>query len=242
MIVCDTALKRLAIALTALAVLSAPARAQDDDATRAVRIIEGAPGQTPTAPGQSPAAPGPLVAPTPPPPVANLDIRQTVIRAENDAGLTLSILPDIELAAGTKVEVRVATKKQGYLILVDVDPSGKLTQIYPNRHTLERRDNQESLNLIKAGQTVTIPNRDNPYAGFEFIASPPAGIAMLVAILSERPVHLMDLPDVAAPGNGQAAFDQISEGARRLRIAREDGSIAPEGPRLAFDAKLYLVK
>jgi hypothetical protein len=235
MIARDTALKPLAIALAACAMLSTFALAQDDDATRAVRIIEGAP-------GQAPAAPGSLAAPTNPPPVASLDIRHTIIRAENDAGLALSILPDVELAAGTKVTVRVATKTQGYLVLVDVDPAGKLTQIYPNRHTLERRDNQESLNLIKSGQAVTIPNRDNPYAGFEFIASPPAGIAMLVAILSDRPVHLMDLPDVAPPGHGQAAFDQISEVARRLRIAREDGSIAPEGPRWSFDAKLYLVK
>jgi hypothetical protein len=226
-----------AIPLAALVILGGSARAQDDEATRAVRIIEGAPGQAP-----APSAPGTLVAPTSPPPVAAVDIRQTAIRAENDAGLELSILPDVELAAGTKVALRVATKKQGYLILVDVDPAGKLTQIYPNRHMLERRDNQESLNLIKVGQALTIPNRDNPYAGFEFVASPPAGVAMLVAILSDRPVHLLDLPDVAPPGSGQVSFDQLSEVARRLRIAREDGSIAPEGPRWSFDAKLYLVK
>jgi Domain of unknown function (DUF4384) len=228
---------RFVLALAALASLIGPALAQDDEATRAVRIIEGAPGQTP-----APETPGTLVAPTSPPPVATLDIRQIAIRAENDAGLELSILPDVELAAGTKVTVRVATRKQGYLILVDVDPTGKLTQVYPNRHMLERRDNQESLNLIKAGQAIMIPNRDNPYAGFEFVASPPAGIAMLVAILSDRPVHLLDLPDVTPPGSGQASFDQLSEVARRLRIAREDGSIAPDGPRWSFDAKLYLVK
>jgi hypothetical protein len=232
-----TALRLFAIPLTALAIFGGPVLGQDDEATRAVRIIEGAPGQAAT-----PSAPGTLVAPTSPPPVATIDIHQTSIRAENEAGLELSILPDVELVAGTKVALRVATKKQGYLILVDVDPAGKLTQIYPNRHMLERRDNQESLNLIKAGQAVTIPNRDNPYAGFEFVASPPAGVAMLVAILSDRPVHLLDLPDVAPPGSGQVSFDQLSETARRLRIAREDGSIAPEGPRWSFDAKLYLVK
>jgi hypothetical protein len=256
------ALRRVVLAAAAFAILADPALAQGDDASRGVRIIEGAPGQTPAAPSDQgppallqptspqPAAPqsspapdgGSLVAPAPPPPVVNLDIRQIAIRAENDAGLALSILPDVELAVGTKVELRVATKRQGYLILVDVDPTGKLTQIYPNRHMLERRDNQESLNLIKAGQAVTIPNRNNPYAGFEFVAAAPAGVAMLVAILSDRPVHLMDLPDVAPPGNGQAAFDQLFEVARRLRIAREDGSIASEGPHWSFDAKLYLVK
>ena len=222
----------LAIGLVALVMLAPPALAQDDEASRAVRIIEGTPGQQP---------PGSLVAPASPP-VANLDVRQTAIRAENEAGLELSILPDVELSTGAKVTVSVATKRQGYLILVDVDPAGKLTQIFPNRHTLERRDNHESLNLIKPSRTVTIPNRDNPYAGFEFVASPPAGIAMLVAILSDRPVHLLDLPDVAPPGTGQPAFDQLSEFARRLRIAREDGAVPLEGPRWSFDAKLYSVR
>jgi len=229
--------KVLAIALTQLTVLGAPAFSQaqqESDDTRAVRIIEAAPGQAPGAPS--------LVAPTAPPPVSTLDIRQTNIRADNEAGLSLAIEPDVELTVGTKVALRVATRKQGYLILVDVDPAGKVTQVYPNRHMLERRDNPEALNLIKPGQPITIPNRDNPYAGFEFVTAPPAGVAMLIAILSDRPVHMLDLPDVTPPGNGQPTFDQISGLAGRLRIANEDGSIAPQGPRWSFDAKLYRVK
>jgi hypothetical protein len=225
----------VAIMAAVLPLLGGPACAQDADDTRAVRIIEGAPGQPPSG------APA-LAAPTPPPPVAGFDVRQAVIRTENDAGVALSIQPDVELAVGTKVALRVTTRKQGYLILLDVDPAGRLTQIYPNRHTLERRDNQESLNLIKAAQAVVLPDPRNSYAGFEFVAAPPAGIGMLVAIVSDRPVHLMDLPDVAPPGTGQASFDQISEVARRLRIAREDGSIASEGPRWSFDAKFYRIK
>ncbi len=233
-------LHSFALAAMLLALLGGVAFAQapadaEGDGTRAVRIIEGAPGQPPDTPGS-------LAAPTTPPPVTTLDVRAARIRAENEAGLTLSIEPDVELALGAQVFVRVASRKAGYLILVDVDPTGKLTQIYPNRYMLEHRDNAESLNLIKAGQTVTLPNRDNPYAGFEFVTAPPAGIAMLVAILSDRPVHLLDLPDVGPPGNGQRTFDQISEVAQRLRIAHADGSIAPEGPRWSFDAKLYVVK
>jgi hypothetical protein len=218
--------RSFAIGLVGLAVLTLPALAQDD--TRAVRIIEGTPAQP--------------VTPALPPPMGNVDIRQTAIRADNPAGLELAILPDLELTAGAKVTLRVTTKKQGYLILVDVDPSGKLTQIYPNRHTLERRDNPEMLNLIKPGQPVTIPNPSNPYAGFEFVASPPAGVAMLVAILSDKPVHIMDLPDISPPQTGQVAFDQLLEVARRLRIAREDGNAALEEPTWSFDAKLYVVK
>ena len=206
---------------------------QPDDNSRAVRIIEptGQPGQ--------PAAPAPAIST---PPMGAIDIRQTSIRVQNPAGVELAILPDIELTAGTRVSLRIATKQQGYLIVVDIDPTGKLTQIYPNRHSLETRESRETLNLIKPGQPITIPNQHNPFAGFEFVASPPAGIAMLVAILSDRPVHLIDLPDVAPPQSGQAAFDQLMEVARQLRIAREEGAGGLVEAKWSFDAKLYAVK
>jgi hypothetical protein len=204
------------------------AQAQSEDASRGVRIIEGAPGQ--------PASPTPLNAA----PMGTLDVRQTSIKSENSAGLDLAILPDVELATGTTVTFRVATKKQGYLILVDIDPTGKLSQIYPNRHVLQTLETRETLNLMKPGQAIMIPNRDNPFAGFEFVAAPPAGIAMMVAILSDRPVHLIDLSDVAPPGMGQAAFDQLFEVAKRLRIAREDGAL--HEPKWSFAAKLYVIK
>jgi hypothetical protein len=214
---------RFSIACVALLLGMVAAHAQGGDNSRAVKVIDG--------------SEAPLVAA---PPTA-IDVRNMTIRSENSAGLDLAILPGAELETGAKVTLRVATKKQGYLILVDVDPSGKLTQIYPNRHSLQTKAAAESLNLMKPGQSVTIPDLNNPFAGFEFIASPPAGIAMVVAILSDRPVHLVDLPDVAPPQTGQAAFDQLFEVARQLRIVREDERAFQE-PKWSFDAKLYLVR
>jgi hypothetical protein len=212
----------------------AQGQVQADDNTRAVKIIDGTAGQ--------PAAPA-LAAPAlAAPPMGSVDIRRVSIKAENSAGLDLAILPDVELATGAKVTLRIATKKQGYLILVDIDPAGKLTQIYPNRHSLQTREAREALNLIKPGQAITIPNQSNPFAGFEFVASPPAGVAMLVAILSDRPVHLLDLPDVAPPQTGQTAFDQMADVTRQLRIAREDDPGTLQEPKWSFDAKLYVVK
>src|SRR3954470_3256018 len=95
--------RSFAIGLVGWAVLTLPGLAQDD--TRAVRIIEGTPAQP--------------VTPAFPPPMGNVDIRQTAIRADNPAGLELTILPDLELTAGAKVTLHVTTKKEGYLILVD---------------------------------------------------------------------------------------------------------------------------
>ena len=206
--------------------MAAFAHAQGDDTARAVKIIDGASAQA-----AAPAIPAPTES----------SIRQISIRSENAAGLELVILPGVELVTGSKVTLRIATKKQGYLILVDVDPAGKLTQIYPNRHSLQTRESSEQLNLIKPGQAITIPRQNDPFAGFEFVASPPAGVAMIVAILSDRPVHLIDLPDIAPPQIGQGAFDQLFEVARQLRIARADDGTLQE-PRWSFDAKLYIVR
>jgi hypothetical protein len=221
----------IVIPALAAALATLPAQAQGDgaDNSRAVRIIETPPGQ--------PAAPV-LGAP----PMGDVDIRRSSINVPNPAGVELAILPDVELSPGARASLRIVTRQQGYLIVVDIDPTGKLTQIYPNRHSLQVRESRETLNLIKPGQPITIPNRDNPFAGFEFVVSPPSGVAMLVAILSDHPVHLVDLPDVAPPQSGQAAFDQLMEVARQLRIAREDGAGGLAEAKWSFDAKLYLVK
>ena len=218
------------VAAAAVFAMVALAHAQDDGSSRAVTIIDGT-----TGPAAAPTA-------TTPPPAGPADIRRVAIKSENSAGLDLTIQPGVELATGSRVTFRIATRKQGYLILVDVDPAGKLTQSYPNRHSLQMRESRESLNLLKPGQAVTIPNAGDPFAGFEFVASPPTGIAMIVAILSDRPVHLIDLPDVAPPQTGQAAFDQLFEVARQLRIVREDAPGTLQEPKWSFDAKLYVVR
>jgi hypothetical protein len=232
----------VAAGLLGIAVLAhAQSQPQSDDSTRsedntrAVRIIDGTAADSATS--TQPAAPAVTA-----PPMGNIDIRQVSIKCDNAAGLDLAILPDVELATGSRVTLRIATKKQGYLVLVDIDPAGKLTQIYPNRHSLQTQEARETLNLIKPGHAVTIPNRDNPFAGFEFVAAPPTGVAMIVAILSDRPVHLVDLPDVAPPRTGQVAFDQLADVTRQLRIAREDHPGTLQEPKWSFDAKLYVVK
>jgi hypothetical protein len=178
-------------------------------------------------------------------PPANLSTLQASLTAKNPSGVSLDILPNAELKVGEKIVLRVATKKQGYLVLVDVDAAGKLTQIYPNRRSLMlAQDNQETANLIKPGERVTIPQRGNPYAGFEFIASPPAGVAMIIAILSDRPVQMLDLPDIPPSLVGQsAAVSYLTNWTRNLRIARAGGGPDHlEQANWSFAAKLYAIR
>jgi hypothetical protein len=243
--------------------LATSASAQtDDDNTRAVRIIEDAPAKPPPAlvvphapppaapPSQAtlspalPPPPGPVqAAPAPMLPPDFAAVREA-LKARNSAGVAVDILPGTELQVGEKLALRVATKKQGYLVLVDVDAAGKLTQIYPNRRSLMlAADGQESVNLVKPGRPITIPDIANPSAGFELVAAPPTGVAMVVAILSDRPVQMLDLPDVPADLVGQGgAIGYLTNWTTSLRIARSDGSGRLEQATWSFDAKLYVIR
>src|SRR5215211_7948269 len=51
---------------------------------------------------------------------------------KNDARVTLDILPSAEVELGTKLSFVVASKRSGYVVLVDVDPTGRVTQFLPN--------------------------------------------------------------------------------------------------------------
>jgi hypothetical protein len=161
----------------------------------------------------------------------------------NSAGLSIEMLPDTTAPVGSRVSFRIASKKAGYLILVDVDANGKLTQIYPNPASLIEGIGKPTSNFLRPNRPVQIPSPIPPYAGFEFIVSPPVGSAMVVAILSDRPVQMVDLPDIPSSlvGRGEAA-DFVSKIAKELRIpaARVENSL--QQPTWSLSAKFYEIK
>jgi hypothetical protein len=161
---------------------------------------------------------------------------------ENSAGLVVDILPDVEIREGTKVTFRVNARKAGYLIVVDVDATGVLKQIYPDPNALLAHSAKNQLsNHIAPGETLTVPK--NGSDGSSSFVADPAGVAMVVAILSGRPVQVMDLPDVPTAIIGRAeALKFISTSAHSLRIARSDAPGIFEKPKLSFAAKFYIVK
>jgi len=161
----------------------------------------------------------------------------------NSAGLSIEMLPEKTVPVGSRVSFRIASKKAGYLILVDMDANGKLTQIYPNPASLIEGLGKPTANFLRPNKPVQIPSPIEPYAGFEFIVSPPSGPAMVVAILSDRPVQMVDLPDIpiSLVGRGEAA-DFVSKVAKELRIpASRDDKILQQ-PTWSLAAKFYEIK
>jgi hypothetical protein len=155
----------------------------------------------------------------------------------------MQILPGPDIALGSEVAFQVSSNKPGYLILVDVDADGKLAQIYPNPMSLKAPSARvrESANYLRPGKPRRIPDRLNAYSGFDFIASPPAGTAMVVAILSDRPVQFVDLPDVPLSMAGSvSAIDYLTKLASELRIPDRSGRL--DEPHWSFNAKFYAIR
>ncbi|WP_395697042.1 DUF4384 domain-containing protein [Methylocella sp.] len=163
--------------------------------------------------------------------------------ADNPAGLNVEILPAERIPLGAKVTFRVGARKSGYLILLEVDASGKVTQRFPNLYSmaLPAGANDKS-NLITPARPTLIPNRLNPFAAFEYVAEPPAGAGFFAALLSPRPVQFVDLPDVPQQllGTPQAEAFLIEE-ARRLRVVGRDDKSAPADPGWSFAFAPYAI-
>jgi hypothetical protein len=209
----------------AAALIAMPAAAQEP--AHSVKILPGA------AEG-APATPVPAISPV------RIELLNSSVKVENSAGVSLDLIPNVEVIAGSKIGFRITTRKPGYLILVDVDASGKLTQIFPNA-TAATRGTRDASNLVRPGRALTIPQLGTPYAAFEFVAEPPAGVAMVVALLSDKPVQVVDLPDAPAPAFAPSdTLKYVRDQARTLRVAGEGGGL--EQPNWSFDGKFYLIK
>jgi len=165
-------------------------------------------------------------------------------KVNNSVGLNIEIMPEAEVKIGARIFFKVSTKKSGYLILVDVDASGKVTQIYPNLHSMTiPHGAAENTNLLKSGGDVSIPDPNNAFAHFEYVAEPPLGKGMIIALLSAKPVHVVDLPDVPPDLllSGEAV-NFLYDAASALRIAPHEANVPLADPQWSFAAKLYSIE
>jgi hypothetical protein len=84
---------------------------------------------------------------------------------------------DKEYAVGDEVVVTVKSEKEGYLYLINTDPKGNITVVFPNPY---QKDNR-----IKAGEEIVVPNPRGKT--FRFRTSD-EGKEMLTAIVLPSPL------------------------------------------------------
>ncbi|MDI9849771.1 DUF4384 domain-containing protein [Rhodoblastus sp. 17X3] len=215
----------LLVLLFGLAPALSVAGEQSEGLTRAVRVI------APEPKGLDDGTPeGPV--PTPP----------EQPRLANRAGLTFEILPGAPASIGTRMSFRVGARRKGYVILVDVAADGKLTQIFPNVLSLAKTDGRSpETNEIPAGQQIRIPAEGSKT--YEFVASPPRGVGLAMAIFSEAPLELVDLPDVPADLAGKAGEAEfVRDAANGLKILATDQTGGFQDPSFSFEARYYVIR
>jgi hypothetical protein len=168
---------------------------------------------------------------------------QTIVAAgiANTANVSVRMVPDQSVSVGTKISFRVTTRKPGYLLLVDIDPSGKMSQIFPSPEMVVQL-RAAATNFIKPGEELVIPNTAAQKRGFEYVITPPTGDAAVVAILSDRKVQLLDLPDsVERPRSGAEAAGYLAEWTGALRVPDADTRRLQSG-NWSFDVKPYSIR
>jgi secreted trypsin-like serine protease len=162
-----------------------------------------APAPRPQPPAEAQPEPVPL-------PIANTPAYATTLT--NAAGVAVSFAQGDTLKVGQNIQFRATTGKSGFLVLIDIGPDGKITQIFPNQRSLTTPTGKRpKANFIEAGREVLVPDPKNPYEGFKFSADPPAGEGLLVAILSAEPLKSVALPSGPTTMGRDEALDFLTK-------------------------------
>jgi Domain of unknown function (DUF4384) len=158
----------------------------------------------------------------------------------NIAGVSLHMSPGQPVSVGTKISFRVTTKKPGYLLLIDIDANGNMSQIFPSPEMIVQSQNAAS-NFIKPGEELLIPNSEARKRGFDYVITPPTGEAAVVAVLSERRVQILDLPDTQKPRTEAETISYLTEWTSGLRVP-DSGTGKLQPSNWSFDIKPYSIK
>lgn len=158
----------------------------------------------------------------------------------NTTNVALQMTPEKSVDVGSKVSFRVTAKRAGYLLLVDVDATGKMSQIFPSPELLARSGGKD-INFIKPGDELLVPNALAKQQGFEYVITPPTGAAAVIAILSEKRVQILDLPDTPRKLQTQAdAVNYLTTWTNELRIPDSGGKLLQNN--WSFDVKQYAIQ
>jgi len=163
------------------------------------------------------------------------------VNIPNTAEVSLQMSPDRTVPVGSRISFRVTTRKPGYLMLVDIDADGKMSQIFPSPEMIVQSE-EGAANFVRPGEELVVPNSAAQKKGFEYIITPPIGSAAVVAILSERRVQLLDLPDDAQkPRTETETVSYLAGWTSGLRVP-DTGTGKMQPSNWSFDIKPYSIR
>ena len=130
--------------------------------------------------------------------IAQYFSQMLVKRDENQ--LEMEIYPEgAQYPVGTRLKFRVRSPFDGYLVILDINEQGDVTQIFPNRYSDAKNKNGQ----ILANQLLELPDKE--IYGFDFFeAQPPVGKGRLIAIVTEDQV----LPEAVSLNKDLVVIDE----------------------------------
>jgi len=87
----------------------------------------------------------------------------------------------LKYTAGERVHFKIKSSKPGYLNVIELDSEGKLVVLFPNKFADQNR--------INADQEVFVPEG---IGGFEMVAQAPYGTSRVFALVTTRPLNMMN--------------------------------------------------
>jgi hypothetical protein len=109
-----------------------------------------------------------------------------IIVQDNDAGVAIQVLPSNHNTLGEQVQFQVSSDHPGWLILLDINANGEITQLIPN----DLMTGLGVSHFIDTERPVTIPEQGSALL---LTAQEPIGEGTLMAIVTEDNVPLSDL-------------------------------------------------
>ena len=162
---------------------------------------------------------------------------------DNSARLDIRITPSSPVRLGSQLQLIVSTRQRGYLVVLAVDPTGDVKQIFPSitGDGLPYGATDQT-NALKPGRPMMVPDPANVLANFELFAAA-TGTSAVIAVLSPIPVQLVsltELPSASAdvPTVVQNVFDMV----KSLRVAPRNERAALAAPRWSMMAVSYQVE
>ncbi len=147
-----------------------------------------------------PASPG-----EPPPVEPNgpdlVDLAVDVLGHTNDFALSADILPGVSIGLGEAIRIRVLSAEDGFLLILDTGPDGKLRRLFPN-------DYSSALNRqgqVAAGRPFTMPDESYPFV----LEATDPGPGTLLVLVADSPFDMAEL-------GAQPAFEPMNVPSRAL--------------------------
>ncbi len=95
--------------------------------------------------------------------------------------IEVRIIPNDKIKLGQKIKFEIFTPISGYLLVLDINSNGELTQLYPNKYSTRKWDKP-----FVENSSIEIPEDDY---GFDFIASKPIGNGQVISVIVEDKIN-----------------------------------------------------